>query len=130
MAATTTKRADSASRPLRARGRELPFPLSLYQTAVGKKWVMAVTGIMVLGFMSRVILGHTGRALKTPPGVALSFVLLAVAAGTRTVTPLLALEFQRSLVVVAGTLWTLSFLIFLVAYLPMLVRARPDGMPG
>lgn len=87
-------------------------------------------GIMVLGFMSRVILGHTGRALTTPPGVALSFVLLAVAAGTRTVTPLLALEFQRSLVVVAGTLWTLSFLIFLVAYLPMLLRPRPDGMPG
>jgi succinate dehydrogenase / fumarate reductase, cytochrome b subunit len=38
--------------PIRPRSRvKLPFPLNLYQTAVGKKWVMAVTGIMLLGFV-------------------------------------------------------------------------------
>jgi len=31
--------------------RRLPFPLSLYQSAVGKKWVMALTGIALLGFI-------------------------------------------------------------------------------
>ena len=30
--------------PLRRRRRELPWPLNIYQTAVGKKYVMAVTG--------------------------------------------------------------------------------------
>ncbi len=41
----------SSDAPLRAKGKELPFPLNLYQTAVGKKWVMALTGIMLLGFV-------------------------------------------------------------------------------
>jgi succinate dehydrogenase / fumarate reductase cytochrome b subunit len=54
----TTPRVDSAARPLRPKGRELPFPLSLYQTSVGKKWVMAVTGIMLLGFVVVHMLGN------------------------------------------------------------------------
>lgn len=56
MAAPTAARnsagSKSVDRPVRPhRDRELPFPLNLYQTAVGKKWVMAVTGIMLLGFV-------------------------------------------------------------------------------
>jgi succinate dehydrogenase / fumarate reductase cytochrome b subunit len=58
MAATSTKRADSAARPLRPKARELRFPFNLYQTAVGKKWVMAVTGIMLLGFVVVHMLGN------------------------------------------------------------------------
>ncbi len=42
----------SADRPIRvAKKRDLPFPLNIYQTAVGKKWVMAVTGVILLGFV-------------------------------------------------------------------------------
>ncbi len=41
----------SASRPIRPAIRRRPFPFNLYQTAVGKKWVMAITGIMLLGFV-------------------------------------------------------------------------------
>jgi succinate dehydrogenase / fumarate reductase cytochrome b subunit len=45
---------DQSSAPLRrvqpAR-RRWPWPLDLYQSAVGKKWAMAVTGIMLLGFV-------------------------------------------------------------------------------
>jgi succinate dehydrogenase / fumarate reductase, cytochrome b subunit len=36
----------------------LPFPLSIYQSAVGKKWVMAVTGIMLLGFVLVHMIGN------------------------------------------------------------------------
>ena len=35
-------------KPIRERRREWPFPLNLYQTAVGRKWVMAATGICLL----------------------------------------------------------------------------------
>ena len=34
-----------------ARVRQLPWPLAFYRSAIGKKWVMAVTGIMLLGFV-------------------------------------------------------------------------------
>lgn len=58
MAAPTTTRVDSADRPLRPKRAERPFPLNVYQTAVGKKWVMAVTGIMLLGFVVFHMLGN------------------------------------------------------------------------
>ena len=58
MAAPTTTKQNSAQRPLRPRRNELPFPLNLYQTSVGKKWVMAVTGIMLLGFVIFHMLGN------------------------------------------------------------------------
>jgi len=31
--------------------REWPWPLNIYQTAVGKKWVMALTGLGLIGFV-------------------------------------------------------------------------------
>lgn len=37
--------------PINKRGRKLPFPLNVYETAVGKKWAMALTGFGLLGFV-------------------------------------------------------------------------------
>jgi succinate dehydrogenase / fumarate reductase cytochrome b subunit len=42
----------------RGRARQLPWPLAFYSTAVGKKWVMAVTGIALLGFVFLHMLGN------------------------------------------------------------------------
>lgn len=50
-AAKIASGASSAARPLRPAPRRLPFPLNLYQTAVGKKWVMGATGVVLLGFV-------------------------------------------------------------------------------
>jgi succinate dehydrogenase / fumarate reductase cytochrome b subunit len=36
----------------------LPFPLDLYQTAIGKKWVMGVTGIMLMGYVLVHMIGN------------------------------------------------------------------------
>jgi succinate dehydrogenase / fumarate reductase cytochrome b subunit len=58
--------ADSADRLTRAYGAPVPPPrtgpwmLRFWQSAIGKKWVMAVTGIMLLGF----VLGHMLGNLK------------------------------------------------------------------
>ena len=38
--------------------RRLPFPLGLYQTAVGKKWVMGVTGVMLMGYVLVHMIGN------------------------------------------------------------------------
>ncbi len=63
--ATPTLPKKSSSNPIRRSSKPLPFPLNLYQTAVGKKWVMAVTGIMLLGF----VFGHMVGNLKMFIGV-------------------------------------------------------------
>jgi len=43
---------------LRRSSRKLPWPLSIYQTAVGKKYVMAVTGVGLLGFVVAHMVGN------------------------------------------------------------------------
>ena len=43
---------DITVKPVNRRARQAPFPLSIYQTAVGKKWVMALTGIGLMGFVA------------------------------------------------------------------------------
>ena len=59
MAAPSTTRPSGPQR-IRKPQKPLPFPLNLYQTAVGKKWVMAVTGVMLIGF----VLGHMFGNIK------------------------------------------------------------------
>jgi succinate dehydrogenase / fumarate reductase, cytochrome b subunit len=52
---------DQSSAPLRRvqpGRRNWPWPLNLYQSAVGKKWAMAVTGIMLLGFVLVHMIGN------------------------------------------------------------------------
>ena len=44
--------------PLRRRRRELPWPLNIYQSAVGKKYVMAVTGVGLLAFVIVHMIGN------------------------------------------------------------------------
>lgn len=58
--AQTISRSDSRGRvkPLRKRGKELPWPANLYQTAVGKKYIMALTGIGLLGFVFAHMIGN------------------------------------------------------------------------
>ncbi len=56
MAAPTIKKSAQPAR--RNKPKELPFPLNIYQTAVGKKWVMALTGLMLLGFVLFHMLGN------------------------------------------------------------------------
>jgi len=58
MAEETIGYANSASKPLRKKRKQLPYPLNLYQSAVGKKWVMAITGLMLLGFVISHMIGN------------------------------------------------------------------------
>jgi uncharacterized protein involved in response to NO len=97
-----------------------PSP-SLHALTVG-----AMSGL-ILAMMARVTLGHTGRDLAPPPGMALGFGLLQAGAVARVfLTPVLPVAG----VWLAGVCWTLAFGIFVWRYAPMLVKARVDGHPG
>jgi len=46
-------------KPLKKPARfAMPWPLNLYQTAVGKKWTMAITGLGMLGFVLAHMIGN------------------------------------------------------------------------
>lgn len=57
MAAPTVNK--NPAQPVRRKApKQLPFPLNIYQTAVGKKWVMALTGLGLIGFVIAHMLGN------------------------------------------------------------------------
>ncbi|MBQ30477.1 MAG: succinate dehydrogenase [Acidimicrobiaceae bacterium] len=46
------------STPIFQRKWQLPFPLNIYQSSIGRKWVMALTGIGLLGFVVVHMIGN------------------------------------------------------------------------
>jgi succinate dehydrogenase / fumarate reductase cytochrome b subunit len=56
MATTTVARGSAKAAP-RAK-RPAPFPVELYRSALGKKYVMAITGIMLMGFVFFHMIGN------------------------------------------------------------------------
>jgi uncharacterized protein involved in response to NO len=87
-------------------------------------------GVLTLGMMSRVTLGHTGRDMRAPGTVAAAFVLLNAAAFARGIAPALWPEHHLFFVHSAAGLWILAFALFLVAHAAMLWKPRVDGRPG
>ena len=57
MASTTVSRGASAGGAPRAK-RKAPFPVEFYRSALGKKYVMAITGIMLMGFVFAHMVGN------------------------------------------------------------------------
>ena len=87
-------------------------------------------GVMTLGMMARVALGHSGRPLRAPPLVTLAFILVNIAAVVRVAGPLMTLRYTKAVIGAAGALWITSFVLFLFVYAPMLIQARIDDRPG
>ena len=56
MAQTVTPGHDIS--PVRRRATQLPWPLNLYQTAIGKKYAMAISGIGLLGYVLIHMIGN------------------------------------------------------------------------
>ncbi len=103
----------------------LDWPATAWQHAVGT----GATGGLILGVMSRVALGHTGRPLKLPGGMVTAFYLVHGAAAVRVLTALDVLPSHFG-ILCAALLWVLAFSIFLWRYMPILTSPRIDGQPG
>ncbi len=87
-------------------------------------------GILTLGMMARVSLGHTGRILKASNAIALAFVLLNLAAVFRVLLPMALPAWYNDLVYAATLSWLAAFALFVFVYAPMLTTARVDGQEG
>lgn len=56
--ATSTKQRPAAARIRPSRPRRAPWPVEFYRSAVGKKWVMALTGVALMGFVLFHMIGN------------------------------------------------------------------------
>ncbi len=94
-------------------------------------FAMGGIGLMTLGMMARVCLGHTGRNVFAPPAaVNWMFLLLSGAVLLRVFVPLLAPAYYGLWVGLSQLTWILAFALFSLIYIPMLVTPRVDGQPG
>jgi uncharacterized protein involved in response to NO len=87
-------------------------------------------GVLTLGMMARVSLGHTGRLLEPPPVMRYAFVAINLAALVRVALPLFFPTAYAQGMTVSGLIWVAAFGLFVVVYAPMLLRPRVDGKPG
>jgi uncharacterized protein involved in response to NO len=87
-------------------------------------------GILTLGMMARVALGHTGRALKASNVMAIAFVLINLAALLRVLIPAILPGWYGGFVLASSYCWLAAFSLFAFYYTPILTTQRVDGEPG
>jgi len=101
-----------------------PF-LSTHAFAVGG------IGVITMGMMARVSIGHTGRNLKKPPTrLFYSLILLTLAAIVRVLIPAFTDTAYFVWVNISGVLWLLSFTLFSSTFIPIWTRPRIDNKYG
>ena len=92
---------------------------------------LGATGSMIIGMMSRVALGHTGRSIAPAPLTVAAYWLVNAAALLRVAFSLTPDDTLRAASLMAsGALWSVAFGLFVVVYWPILSRPRADGRPG
>lgn len=87
-------------------------------------------GVLTLGMMARVSLGHSGRMLEPAPVMTRAFVAINLAALLRVALPLLFPGVYAQSMLAAGLAWVIAFALFVAIYAPILLRPRVDGKPG
>jgi uncharacterized protein involved in response to NO len=102
----------------------IPPQFTLHAFALG------AIGVLTMGMMARVSLGHTARPLKVGNGMAIAFAAINLAAVARGVLPILYPQWFVLLVVLGGVLWIAGFAIFTIMYAPILMQPRLDGRAG
>jgi uncharacterized protein involved in response to NO len=87
-------------------------------------------GVLTLGMMARVSLGHSGRPLAVGKPMIFGFVCINLAALFRVFGvwffPALSMRWLEA----AALCWLLAFGIFIIVYAPILMRPRVDGRDG
>lgn len=100
------------------------IPLSTAMHALGAGAMASMT----LAVMTRATLGHTGRELHAGVPAKAIYFLVTAGALLRAAAPALPLDYMRS-IAASGALWGGAFALFVLAFGPKLLRARPDGRP-
>lgn len=92
---------------------------------------LGVGGIatLILGVMTRVAYGHTGRTLRLPRFAIIIYIAIISAAVLRLLAATGTLDYRLG-ISLSALAWLLAFGLFVVLYGPILASARADGRPG
>lgn len=88
-------------------------------------------GMMTLGMMARISLGHTARNINKPPAIlAWIFSILFIGALARVVMPIFIPSGYIYWIGLAQLSWIIAFTLFVYSYFRILIEPRVDGAPG
>ncbi|MES9850455.1 MAG: NnrS family protein [Candidatus Thiodiazotropha sp. L084R] len=93
-------------------------------------FTVGAIGIITLGMMARVSLGHTGRSIDASKSIITAFILINIAVAIRVFLPATNLLSYQACITISGAAWSISYLLFAITYVPILLRPRIDGRPG
>jgi uncharacterized protein involved in response to NO len=85
---------------------------------------------LILAMVTRVTMGHTGRAIYQGPSMAIGYTALFTACIVRSVGVALYPQYLFDLLNLSAVLWALAFGLYVVKFGFMLVTPRADGHPG
>ncbi|MDT0634333.1 NnrS family protein [Spectribacter hydrogenoxidans] len=106
-----------------------PFTAGIPPTA----WLHAIgagaAGTLIMGVMTRVSLGHTGRCLALPRFGVTMYVAVLAAGTLRVAAAIGAIDYRAGLTA-SAVAWIAAFALFAAVYWPILSRPRADGRPG
>jgi len=88
-------------------------------------------GLITVGMMARVSLGHTGRDIHQPHKlVSTVFILIVIATLVRVLLPLMGSQYYLAAITLSTVFWGMGFLLFFFLYVSVLFARRVDGAPG
>jgi uncharacterized protein involved in response to NO len=87
-------------------------------------------GLLTMGMMARVSLGHSGRPVIASAASNAAFIMLALALLMRVAGPWLFPVHYVGWILLSGTLWVAAFVLLLIQYMPCWLLPRVDGRPG
>ncbi len=100
------------------------FPASTALHALGA----GAIGTSIVGVMSRVALGHTGREIEASSAMVVAYALVILGGLVRVFGPLALPGSYRATVIWAGSLWAVGYVLFALRSGPVLTRPRvPSG---
>ncbi|MDR9829105.1 NnrS family protein [Vibrio sp. FNV 38] len=100
------------------------------QHALIHLFAIGTLGGVILAMITRVTMGHTGRAIYEGPSMWLAFGLLVAAAFVRSIGIAFYPELMMRWIEISALMWIVAFSLFVVKFAKMLVTARVDGHPG
>ena len=87
-------------------------------------------GMLILGMISRVSLGHTGRPLVVSKLIVTAYWLVVIGALVRVLVPLFFPPVYIAGMAGAALIWAAGLVLFAIVYWPILARPRIDGLEG
>ena len=103
----------------------IPDFLPIHAFAVGG------IGIITISMMARVTLGHTGRSVhQAPPIMTVLLVGMVLTATARIFLPMLDTAHYQLWITASGLMWIITFTLFSIVFIPLLVKPRVDGKEG